>query len=53
MYNKHVSLDRIRYERIFALNVNNNEHNLPMPNAIIIKEPAIFMFDQLLPILKV
>lgn len=52
MYNKHVSLDRIRYERIFALNVNNNEHDLPMPNAIIIKEPAIFMFDQLLPILK-
>ncbi|MFV8374699.1 glycosyltransferase [Flavobacterium sp. LB1P71] len=52
-YNNHISFDRIRYEKIFASNITANRHNLPLPNVVIIKEPAIFMFDNLKPLLKI
>lgn len=52
-YNNHISFDRIRYEKIFARNITENKHNLPLPNVVIIKEPAIFMFDNLKPLLKI
>lgn len=51
-YYNHVSYERIRFEIIFARNVNDNKHNLPLPDVVIIKDPAIFMFDQLKPLLK-
>ncbi|MEI6881428.1 MAG: glycosyltransferase [Bacteroidota bacterium] len=51
-YYNHVSYERIRYEKIFAKNVNENKYNLPLPDVVILKEPAIFMFDQLKPLLK-
>lgn len=52
-YNHHISFDRIRYEKIFASNITANKHNLPLPNVVIIKEPAIFMIDNLKPLLKI
>jgi glycosyltransferase involved in cell wall biosynthesis len=51
-YYNHLSYKRIIYEKIFAKNVNKNENNLPLPDVVLIKEPAIFMFDQLKPLLK-
>lgn len=47
-YYKHISLRRIRYERIFAKNVVRNQHDLPLPDILIMKEPAVFMFDEIL-----
>jgi glycosyltransferase involved in cell wall biosynthesis len=52
-YKNHISFDRIRYEKTFASNITANKHNLPLPNVVIIKEPAIFMFDNLKPLLKI
>lgn len=52
-YNNHISFDRIRYEKIFARNITENKHNLPLPSIVIIKEPAIFMYDNLKPLLKI
>lgn len=52
-YKNHISFDRIRYEKTFASNITANKHNLPLPNVVILKEPAIFMFDNLKPLLKI
>ena len=51
-YYNHVSLKRIKYEKNFAKNVNDNKHNLTLPDFVILRDPAIFMFDQLKPLLK-
>lgn len=52
-YKNHISLDRILYEKNFSLNIAKNKHNLPLPSIIILKEPAIFMFDNLKPLIKI
>lgn len=52
-YKNHISFSRIRYEKTFASNITANKHNLPLPNVVIIKEPAIFMFDNLKPLFKI
>lgn len=51
-YTNHISYKRIRYEKFFSKNVNDNKHNLPLPDVVILKDPAIFMFDQLKPLFK-
>ena len=52
-YSGHMSFHRIKYEMLFARNVTRNFANLPLPNFIVLKEPAVFMFDFLKPLLKV
>ncbi|RTY74264.1 glycosyltransferase [Flavobacterium sp. LS1R10] len=52
-YKKHISFERIRYEKLFAKNIAKNKQNIPLPSFVIIKEPAIFMFGNLKPLIKV
>lgn len=52
-YKQHISFDRVRYEKIFAKNIAKNKQNIPLPSFVILKEPAIFMFGNLRPLLKV
>lgn len=51
-YYNHISFKRIRYEKLFAKNINRNEHNLPLPDVVILKDPAIFMFNEIEPLIK-
>lgn len=46
-YQRHISLKRIRYEQNFAKAISQNSWKIPMPQIIILKEPAIFMFENL------
>ncbi len=41
-YRRHISLDRIRFERTFARNVRRGAHRAPHPDVIVLSEPALF-----------
>jgi glycosyltransferase involved in cell wall biosynthesis len=52
-YSGHISFQRIKYEMLFAKNVAINKNDIPLPNYIILKEPALFMFNHLEPLFKI
>jgi glycosyltransferase involved in cell wall biosynthesis len=51
-YKKHISLDRIFYERSFAKNLKLHAVNEESPDLVIISEPALFYYDILLSWIK-
>ena len=51
-YKHHISFNRIRYEKTFAKNIAENKQKIPSPSFIIVKEPAVFMFSNLRPLIK-
>lgn len=52
-YVKHISLDRIKYERSFGKNIILNAKALEKPNVVILAEPAICYYDILLDWIKI
>jgi glycosyltransferase involved in cell wall biosynthesis len=51
-YTSHISLRRIRYEKIFAQRLYKRAINLPPPDIIILAEPALFKSSQVLKLVK-
>lgn len=50
-YIGHISYKRILYEKNFASQLAKNIYNLDLPQIFILKDPAIFMYSSLKPIL--
>jgi hypothetical protein len=46
-YASHISLKRIKHEKAFAKFIAANTLNLPLPSAVILREPAIFTYSGL------
>lgn len=52
-YQGHISLDRIRYERSFARNMRSKAMSMDEnPDVIILGEPALFISDIILPLVR-
>jgi len=51
-YTNHISLNRIKHEKAFAAAIAANNLNLPLPDFIILREPAIFTYGGLKTFIK-
>ena len=51
-YKSHISFERIKYEKLFAKNISDNKKKYDLPAYIILKEPAIFMYNNLKPLFE-